>query len=157
MKNTAVVVWALTLWAAGACGAEEPPAVHHESPADEAAEHEHRPRHGGQFGDADDIFHYELVLEPSGRLRFYVNDAHNTPLDVRTLQGRWIVNPGQPISVHGVFSPSVDGACFTAELPLAVVPEGPIPVEVGVQKDAQWVSMEFQLPRPSGPPERSAS
>ena len=127
--------------------ADAPPSTEPHPAAEEALEHEHAPRHGGFFGDADDQDHYELVLEPSGRLQFYVSDEHNQPLDVRALQGRWTLNPGTDISLSGAFTPSADGGQFTADLPIAVVPAGAIQLEVAVQKAGQWVAMEFQLPR----------
>jgi hypothetical protein len=128
--------------------AERPSGAEPHPAEDEALEQEHAPRHGGFFGDADDQYHYELVLEPSGRLQFYVSDEYHRPLDVRALQGRWTLNPGAPISLSGVFTPAADGGQFTAELPLAVAPAGAVQVEVAVLKAGQWVAMEFQLPRP---------
>jgi len=43
--------------------------------AEPATEHEHGPRHGGYFGDADDLYHYELVLESSDQLALYVGKS----------------------------------------------------------------------------------
>ena len=112
--------------------------------ADPIAEHRHGPRHGGQFGDAEDLFHFELVLEPSNRLLFYVNDALNRPLDVRTLQARWTLNPDAPSPLLGSFVPSPDGAYFSATLPPITTNQAHM--EVAVLKGTQWVAMEFFLP-----------
>jgi hypothetical protein len=97
------------------------------------------------FGDAEDLFHYELVLEPSRRLVFYVNDELNRPLDARLLQGRWILNPADPSPMTGVFTSSEDGAYLFATLPNAQDAEH-IHVQVEVLKDDQWVGMEFFIP-----------
>lgn len=34
----------------------------HQSSDKEAEEDVHQPRHGGYFGDADDLYHYEVLL-----------------------------------------------------------------------------------------------
>ena len=105
---------------------------------------EHRPRHGGQFGDADDLYHYEVVLDAPNQLRLYVNDEHNRPLNVRLLQGRWILEPDSPVPRTGTFTPSIDGGYFIAALaPLAT---DLVHVEVAVLKGAVWARMEFYLP-----------
>lgn len=120
--------------------------IHEEGSAEETEEHEHQPRHGGYFGDAEDIFHYELVLEPGNRLLFYVNDERNRPLDARTLQGQWTMNPDGPTPTTDLFTPSDDGAYFLAELPTFTTAD-PLHVLVQVQKAGQWVGLEFVVPR----------
>lgn len=127
-------------------GAVESHSVHEPGDAEEAAESEHKPRHGGSFGDADDLYHYELLLEPSHRLILYVNDEHNAPLDVRPLTGRWTLNPDAPSPVSGAFTPSEDGAYFFATLPS--LESDPVHVKVAVLKGDVWAEMEFYLPRP---------
>ena len=52
----------------------------------------HGPRHGGSFGDANDLYHYELVRSSDRRILLYVNDHYNRPLDTRALSGRWVLN-----------------------------------------------------------------
>jgi len=118
--------------------------IHEPGDAEEAEEHAHGPRHGGYFGDAEDLFHYELVLQPDGPLLLYVNDEHNEPLDVRVLQGRWTLSPDSPTPVTGSFLPSDDGAYFSTALP-PPDPTQPTHVLVEVLKDDQWVGMEFFL------------
>ncbi len=103
----------------------------------------HGPRHGGYFGDANDIYHYELVKASHQKILLYVNDHHNRPIDVRTLQGRWVLNPDGPKPVTGFFSPSPDGGFLESALPSG---SGPTPLKVGVLKNNQWVEMEFYLP-----------
>lgn len=105
----------------------------------------HGPRHGGYFGDADDIYHYELVRTAPRQIHLYVNDHHNRSMDARTLQGRWILNPDSPKPITGFFTPSVDGSHLASELPqLAQAQSAPIQVEV--MKGGDWVGMEFYLP-----------
>ena len=111
----------------------------------EALEHAHGPRHGGYFGDADDLYHYEVLLEPPAQLILYVNDELNQPLDVRPLEGRWTLRPDGPSPVTGQFTPAGDGAYFLTELPLESQ-ERPVHVKVEVLKDRQWAEMEFYLP-----------
>lgn len=106
---------------------------------------QHAPRHGGTFGDANDIFHYELVRQPEDRLLLYVNDHHNLPLDVRTLQGRWTLDPDGRTPVTGSFTPSPDGAYFLSPLPARFHQTNPLPVRVSILKGSDWVEMEFFL------------
>lgn len=106
---------------------------------------EHRPRRGGQFGDADDLYHYELLLDAPRQLRLYVNDEHNRQLNAKLLQGRWTLDPDGPSPRRGTFTPSVDGAFFVATLP--VVTGDTVHVEVAVLKGSIWVPMEFSLSR----------
>jgi hypothetical protein len=114
-----------------------------EDPKQEAVEeHEHGSRHGGLFGDADDQYHYEVLLNPRGELVLYLNDDENQPLDTRKHQARWQLNPDQN-GPAGDFKPSADGAFFSAVLPDT---GGKKPyVEVSALKDGQWMAMEFDL------------
>ena len=107
---------------------------------------EHRPRHGGQFGDADDLYHYELVLDAPARLRLYVNDERNRPLNTQLLTGRWTLDPDGHAPQSGRFTSSIDGAYFSAILP--PLTDSTVHVEVAVQKGQVWAPMEFYLPRP---------
>lgn len=116
----------------------------HEHDHEAVETHEHGPRHGGYFGDAEDLYHYELVSQPDGRIRLYVNDEHNEPLDVRRLSGRWTLHPGSSHQISGTFAPSTDGAYFEASLPISEA--SVTALEVAVMKDGQWVAMEFSLP-----------
>ncbi len=115
----------------------------------DSEENVHKPRHGGYFGDADDLYHYEVLLDGHRRLILYVNDDHNRPLDVRPLQGRWTLNPDDPAPVTGTFTPAPDGAYFVSELP--PVTTDPIHVAVAVLKGRLWAKMEFYIPRSSHP------
>lgn len=119
----------------------------HQSDSDaEAREDAHQPRHGGHFGDADDLYHYEALLQPGPRLVIYVNDEHHRPLDVRVLQGRWTLDPDGGSPVTGVLSPSEDGAYFFAALPPR--PGELAHVKIAVLKGDVWAEMEFFLPVP---------
>jgi len=104
----------------------------------------HGPRHGGYFGDANDIYHYELVPEMSSRLILYVNDHLNKPMDARTLQGRWILNPDDPKPITGFFQPAPDGAFLIGRLPPSGRQE--IHLLVSVLKNNDWADMEFYIP-----------
>lgn len=120
-----------------------PPAAQHALPEQEP----HAPRHGGYFGDADDLYHYEVLLNGQRQLVLYVNDSLNRPMSVRGLKGEWRLNPDEPSSIRGAFHPSSDGAYFVAELPPHHA--DPLHVEVAVLKGRVWVRMEFSLPASS--------
>jgi len=131
-------------------GASESRSAHEPGEAEEALEHQHAPRHGGLFGDAEDLYHYEVVLESVNRLILYVNDELNQPLDVRTLKGRWTLNPDSQTPTTGPLAASEDGSQFVARLP-AESNTTSLHVLVEVLKDGQWVGMEFVLPREAPP------
>ena len=137
-----------SLWAEP-IGAVGSPSTHRHGAVEEREENEHRPRHGGFFGDADDLYHYEVLLEPGSRLVLYVNDEHNRPLDVRALEGRWTLNPDHPVPMSGALTPSEDGAYFLALLPS--ISADPIHVKVAVPKGAALAEMEFYLPASRSP------
>ena len=105
---------------------------------------EHRARHGGQFGDADDLYHYELVLDEPNQLRLYVNDERNRPLNTRLLQGQWTLDPDEPSPRSGSLTSSIDGGYFLASLPPMTTDS--LHVEVAVLKGPVWARMEFFLP-----------
>lgn len=106
----------------------------------------HAPRHGGYFGDASDIFHYEVALGPRDDLVLYVNDHHNRPMDTRALKGRWVLNPDSRSPIVGFFTPSEDGSLLTSPLPDQARKAERIHVKVEVLKKDEWVGMEFYLP-----------
>ena len=120
--------------------------AHDEHAREEAQEHEHQSRHGGYFGDADDLYHYEALFNAKRQLVLYVNDDLNRPLDVRPLQGQWRLDPDEPSQVSGTFRPSADGAFFLTTLP--PFHTDPVHVEVAVLKGTAWARMEFSLPAP---------
>ena len=105
----------------------------------------HGARHGGYFGDANDIFHYELVKQKENRLGLYVNDHYNRPMDTRTKQARWILNPDSDHPIIGFFVPTQDGSLFSSDLPHETAGR-PLHIKVGVLKGQEWVEMEFFLP-----------
>jgi hypothetical protein len=125
-------------------GAASSRSAHEGGAVEEGEEREHQPRHGGSFGDADDLYHYEVLLNPDNQLVLYVNDEHNRPLDVRALEGRWTLNPDSSAPMTGAFTPSADGAIFFASLP--PLKADPVHVKVAVPKDGVWAEMEFYLP-----------
>lgn len=124
--------------------AMEPSSMQRDAPHEESQEALHRPRHGGYFGDADDLYHYEVLLNGPRQLILYVNDDLNRPLDVRTLRGEWRLNPDEPAEIRGTFRPTNDGAYFIAALPATAV--NPLHVEVAVLKGHVWARMEFYIP-----------
>ncbi len=105
----------------------------------------HGPRHGGSFGDANDIYHYELVRESDRGIRLYVNDHYNRPMDTRTLNGRWILNPDEPTPLTGNFTASQDGRYFFSDLPTSAA-HNSSQIKVAVLKGKDWAEMEFFLP-----------
>ncbi|MCM8811788.1 MAG: hypothetical protein NC910_01880 [Candidatus Omnitrophica bacterium] len=109
------------------------------------ADEEHQPRHGGYFGDADDLYHYELLRENGGVLILYVNDEENAPLDTKKLRSRWIANGGSLQTKQGEFLPEADGSRFVATIPDATDAQ-PLDVIVAVEKEGVWAEMEFSLP-----------
>ncbi len=108
---------------------------------------EHGARHGGLFGDANDLYHYELLLDAPAQVRLYVNDERNRPLNTHLLHGRWEMFPGTPEAVSGTLTSSVDGGYFLAPLPKNL--PASFPVEVSVQKGQLWAAMEFEVSVPS--------
>ena len=112
----------------------------------------HRPRHGGMFGDADDLYHYEAVRTRDQRLILYVMDDESRPLDARTLTGRWTVHPDSTTPIAGAFESEPRGAFLVAPLPSAIGTEDPLAVKVEVRKGESWVGMEFALPYPPAIP-----
>jgi len=130
--------------AAEPVGAVGSRSAHAPGDPEEAQEADHRPRHGGHFGDADDLYHYEALLRSARHLILFVSDEWNRPLDVRTLEGTWTLNPDDPSPVSGRFVPSAEGEYFEAKLP---PPSGDlVHVKVAVPKDGMPAEMEFYLP-----------
>ncbi len=121
------------------------PAVETVSAAPTGAEY-HKPRHGGAFGDADDIYHYEVLLNKQ-QLILYVNDDYNRPLNVQGLQGRWKLDPDSDKPITGIFAPSPDGAYLVADLPGHLA--DPVHIEVAVLKGRIWAPLEFFVPHSS--------
>lgn len=104
----------------------------------------HKPLHGGYFGDADDLYHYEVLLNERRQLILYVNDELNRPMNARGLKGRWTINPDNPSPRMGVFHESPDGAYLIADLP--PLRTDTLHVKVAVLKGRLWPEVEFYLP-----------
>jgi len=138
--------WVLAEQPVGAVGSGS---AHAPGSITETEENEHRPLHGGYFGDADDLYHYEVLLD-QGQLILYVSDDHNHPLDVRMLKGTWTLNPDSPQAVTGPFQPSPTGDRFVAMLPPTTA--DPLHVKVAVPKDDTIAEMEFYVPIGIKPP-----
>lgn len=111
--------------------------------ANPSGEEFHKPRHGGYFGDADDVYHYE-VLVLGDEMRLYVNDDFNRPLNALGLNGKWKLSPDSSSPISGDFSPAPDGAYLAAVLPK--ISADSIHVEVSVQKGKLWAPLEFYIP-----------
>ena len=140
-----MVLWAGVPVVAQPLGAVESRSSHESDAAQEAREVTHQPRHGGYFGDADDLYHYEVLLD-GDQLILYVNDELNRPLDTRPLEATWTLNPDAPEPVTGPFRASPDGAYLVSALPPRA---GEIlHVKVAVRKGQVWAPMEFYLPAP---------
>ncbi len=153
-QRLALVLLAGWGWMLGAAaepvGAVGGQSAHEAGTAEEAREEVHQPRHGGQFGDADDLYHYEVLLEAPNRLILYVNDELNRPLDVRTLQGQWTLEPDSAHPQYGIFEPSTDGTRFVATLPALSV--DPVHIKVAVPKGSLLAEMEFYLRKAGSDP-----
>ncbi len=104
----------------------------------------HKPLHGGYFGDAGDLYHYELVLESNGMVKLYLYDEEVKPLKVTGIPARWTLNPDAGKEPKGKFQESEDGAYFWAKLPDLKEPN--IHILIEAEKKGQWVPMEFYLP-----------
>ena len=144
-------LWAVLLIIRGGHGASAEDAgsvgsrsAHQPGETEEALEHAHAPRHGGYFGDAEDLFHFEVLMPDDDRLVLYVNDELNRPLDVRELQGRWILNPDEAAPLTGDFTASPTGEFFETVLPPGQADL--LHVKVEVLNGIEWVGMEFFLP-----------
>ena len=118
--------------------------AHEAGSTEELEENEHQPRHGGYFGDADDLYHYEVLLKPGNRIVLYVNDEHNHPLNTSELQGRWTLNPDSETPTEGVFTSQEEGIYLMADLPS--ISSDTVHIEVAVLKEETWARMEFYLP-----------
>lgn len=103
----------------------------------------HKPMHGGYFGDAADLYHYELALEPQGMAKLYLYDEEVKPLKVTGIPARWTLNPGGT-GPKGEFQASEDGNYFWAKLPDLKGPN--IHILIEAEKEGQWVPLEFYLP-----------
>jgi hypothetical protein len=104
----------------------------------------HEARHGGYFGDADDIYHYELLVDPSGLIVLYVNDELNQPLNVRDLEARLTIDPDGEAPAVLALRPIVGGEFFFVQVK---EPFGNfLHVEVAVKKSGAWIAMEFPIP-----------
>ena len=108
---------------------------------------QHTPRHGGSFGDANDIYHYELLRNPGNRITLYVNDHENRPTDTRALQGRWTLDPDGENPITGNFGASPDGEFLTSSLPDRAR-GNTVQIKVEVLKGSEWAGMDFYLPPP---------
>ena len=106
---------------------------------------QHAPQHGGSFGDANDIYHYELLRGSGNRLILYVNDHENRPTDARTLQGRWTLDPDGQNPVTGPFEPSPGGEFLMSPLPDRSR-GSPVQIKVEVRRGSEWAGMDFYLP-----------
>ncbi|MBI3322415.1 MAG: ZIP family metal transporter [Candidatus Omnitrophica bacterium] len=106
----------------------------------------HAPRHGGLFGDANDLYHYEVVRPAGGgQVLLYVNDHQNRPMDTRTLTGRWVLDPDSAKPLTGPFVSSENGAYLVASLP-EQTKRSAAHLKVEVLKGSDWAPMEFYLP-----------
>ncbi len=106
---------------------------------------QHAPRHGGAFGDANDIYHYELLRGSDNRIILYVNDHENRPTDARALQGRWTLDPDGQNPVTGPFAASPGGEFLTSSLPDRAR-GNTVQIKVEVLKGSEWAGMDFYLP-----------
>lgn len=115
-----------------------------ESTEETAETHKEKPLHGGYFGDAGNLYHYEAVLEPTGAVRLYLYDEKAQPMKVTGIPARWTISPDDPNSARGEFQEGGQGEFYQAELPR---PSGPLlHLKVEARKKGEWVPMEFFIP-----------
>ena len=106
---------------------------------------EHKPMHGGFFGDAGDLYHYELVVEQPEHLKLYLYDEKVKPLKVDGLPARWtLLGDDSTAQETGRFAASRDGEFFwtTFRKPASEI----LHILVEVEKKNVWVPMEFYVP-----------
>ena len=78
-------------------------------------------------------------------MALYVGDHHNLPMDTRTLQGRWTLDPDGKNPVTGSFEASPGGEFLTSPLPDRAR-GNTVQIKVEVLKGSEWAGMDFYLP-----------
>lgn len=106
--------------------------------------HEHEARHGGHFGDAGNIYHYELLMVNQNLLHFFLYDSEAEPMKVTNIEARWTLSPDSENPVQGEFKAVPSDEYYESELPVSG--SDPIHILVEVDKNGSWVPMEFFIP-----------
>lgn len=122
-------------------GAGFPEALGTEGPSEG---HEERPHHGGYFGDAGNLYHYEVVLESDRAVRLYLYDEEAKPMKVTGIPARWTVSPDDPNPVRGEFREGEQGEFYEAEVPRPASPL--LHLKVEARRKGDWVPLEFFIP-----------
>ena len=116
-----------------------------ESKAPAAVEtHEEKPLHGGYFGDAGNLYHYEVVLDPHRTVRLYLYDETAQPMKVTGIPARWTLSPDDSDPVRGEFQEGKQGEFYRAEVPRPV--GSVLHLKVEARRKEEWVPMEFFIP-----------
>lgn len=113
--------------------------------AEEEYHHErHAATHGGLFGDAGDIYHYELIMGKDGLLKLYLYDEEVLPMRVTGIPARWAICPQDANPFKGNFSESENGDYYWVKFPQTT--SEIVHVLVEVDKNGEWIPMEFPIP-----------
>lgn len=122
--------------------AEETEEFWHEEEEEEY--HGHIGEHGGQFGDASDMYHYEVLWDDKGDVRVYIYDGEANPImDISHMEVRWTLNPDAEYPLTGVLALSEDKNFFVLDLPQLT--SSNISVKIEAEKEGRWWPVEFLL------------
>ncbi len=106
--------------------------------------HDHAAAHGGYFGDAGNLYHYEVLLEEGRGLKLYLYDEEARPMKVTKVPARWTISPDGENPVQGPFQEGEEGEFYRGELPANGA--GDLHLLIEVEKAGKWVPLEFYLP-----------
>lgn len=111
--------------------------------------HAHEAKHGGYFGDAANIYHYELLTDFTDEIKLYLYDEEARPLLVHGLPARYtIYDPEQKPLFIGPFKESERGDFYMTPFPS--VPLELLHILIEVKKNDEWVPYEFLIPKNEG-------
>lgn len=111
---------------------------------DEEEHHGHIGEHGGQFGDASDMYHYEVLLNDDKDIIVYMYDGKARRIkDITSMEVRWTLNPNSEYPLKGVLKLSRDNGYFILDLP--EISSKYVEVKIEAEKDGKWWPVEFLL------------
>lgn len=116
---------------------------------EERKQHGHTGEHGGQFGDASDVYHYEVLLDGQRDVRVYVYDEKAMPIpNITNIKTRWTLNPDAEHPLTGPLSLSEDKKYFVLDLP--PLTSSVVSVKIEAEKNEKWWPVEFLLSENEG-------
>lgn len=111
---------------------------------DEEEHHGHIGEHGGQFGDASDMYHYEVLLDEKGDVIVYMYDGKARRIsDIRNMEVRWTLNPDSEYPLKGVLDLASNQEYFMLDLPRSTSEH--VSIKIEAEKDGKWWPVEFLL------------